>query len=217
MDLSQRFARLATVTAARWPVLWPVFRRPLRRMFDALAPEWDAARSGDRLRAFEAGLDTLPVAPRRALDLGTGTGDGAFVIARRWRETEVLGLDLSGPMVAEARAKTPPDLDGRVRFDAADASRLPIADDWADLVTLNNMIPFFDELARVTAPAGHVLIAYSRGPQTPIYVRSEQVRSELERRGFENVREVAAGSGTAVVGRRGGARRAARKENGADA
>jgi ubiquinone/menaquinone biosynthesis C-methylase UbiE len=206
MNVFQRFARLATVTVARQPWLWPLFRPPLRRMFDSIAPQWDANRSPDRTRAFEAALQDVPEAPRRAIDLGTGTGDGAFIIARRWRETDVLGLDLSERMVAEARAKTPPELTERVRFESADASRLPVAAASFDLVALNNMIPFLDELARVLAPGGHVVVAFSQGPRTPIYVPSQLLRAELERRGFEDVREIVAGAGTAVVARRGGAR-----------
>lgn len=202
MNLFQRFARLTTRVVAARPWLWPFFRRPLRRSFDAIAPQWDANRSPERLGAFAVGLDLLPAAPRRALDVGTGTGDAAFAVAWRWPEAEVLGVDFSERMVAEARAKTTPELRERVRFETADARRLPVADASFDLVGLNNMIPFVDELARVTAPGGHVLVAFSRGPQTPIYVPPAQLRAELERHGFEDVREVAAGTGTAIVARR---------------
>jgi ubiquinone/menaquinone biosynthesis C-methylase UbiE len=174
-------------------------------MFDAIAPQWDSRRRPERTVVFEAGLDLVPEAPGRALDLGTGTGDAAFLMARRWPETEVLGLDFSERMVDEARAKTPSELAGRVRFEAADARHLPLPDGSIDLVGMNNMIPFFDELARVIAPGGHVVVAYSQGPRTPIYVPSDRLRNELERSGFEDLQEVTAGPGTAMVGRRRGA------------
>ena len=70
-------------------------------------------------------------------------------------------------MIDEARAKTE---DDRVRYVVADAQQLPFEDGAFDLVTLGNMIPFFDELARVVAPGGRVLFAFSAGPSTPIYV-----------------------------------------------
>ena len=38
------------------------------------------------------------------------------------------------------------------------------------------MIPFFDELARVTAPGGYVVFSFSTGPETPIWVSSERLR-----------------------------------------
>lgn len=200
---SRQFARLTANAVARLPWLWPLFRGPVRRMFDALAPEWDASRSPDRIRALSAGLDTVAEAPRRALDLGTGTGDAAFEIARRWPTAEVLGVDLSERMIAEARAKSPPEFSRRVRFEAADARRVPALDATFDLVTLNNMIPFVDELARVTAPTGHVVIAFTNGAKTPIYVPGDRLRRDLEQHGFHDVREVVAQPGTVVVARRG--------------
>lgn len=203
MNVAQRFARLTATAVSRQPWLWPLFRGPLRRMFDSIASQWDANRSPERTLAFETGLELVPATPRRALDLGTGTGDGAFAMARRWPDADVLGIDFSEPMVTEARAKTPPELRDRVSFETADARHLPVADASVDLVAMNNMIPFFDELARVTAPGGHVLIAFSRGSQTPIYVPSERVRTELERRGFADIREVAIGPGMVIIARRG--------------
>jgi hypothetical protein len=67
---------------------------------------------------------------------------------------------------------------------------------------MNNMIPFFGELARVTAAGGYVAIAYSMGPQTPIWVPLERVRDELERRGFLHVADFAAGGGVSLLARR---------------
>jgi SAM-dependent methyltransferase len=102
-------------------------------------------------------------------------------------------------MLSEARRLTPPELADRVRFEAADAAALPYEDGAFDLVGLGNMIPFFDELARITAPGGAVLVSFSAGPQTPIYVPAERVRSELERRGFADFADFSAGNGTALL------------------
>ena len=71
-------------------------------------------------------------------------------------------------------------------------------------------IPFFDELTRVLAPGGHALFAFSSGSETPIYVPAEQLRGELERRGFVELAEFAAGRGTAIVAMKGPARDEAR-------
>ena len=61
------------------------------------------------------------------------------------------------------------------------------------------MIPFFDELGRVTAPGGHVLVAYSAGVETPIYVPPERLRAGLARVGFAEFAELSAGRGTVVL------------------
>jgi ubiquinone/menaquinone biosynthesis C-methylase UbiE len=199
--LGRRFARLVTVAVTRAPGLWPVFRRALRLQFHTLAPRWDMMVSPGQIAPYEAALDAVEP-PRRALDLGSGTGVGAFAIARRFPEAEVVGADLAEGMVEQACRKTPPELAGRVRFEVADAARLPYEDGAFDLVGLANMIPFFDELARVVAPGGAVVIAFSNGPGTPIYVPAERLRTGLSGRGFADFADFAAGNGTALLARK---------------
>jgi ubiquinone/menaquinone biosynthesis C-methylase UbiE len=199
----RKFARFATNVVVRRPTLWRLFRGPMRRQFEMLAPRWDTMRSPGHLASFEAALAHIEGSPRRALDLGTGTGEGAFAIARRFPAVEVVGVDLSDAMLAEARRKRPPELAGRVDFEVGDAARLPYEDGTFNLVTLANMIPFFDELARVSAPGGYALFAFSGGPQTPIYVPFERLRAELSRRGFTDFADFHAGQGTALLARRG--------------
>jgi SAM-dependent methyltransferase len=198
-DVAKRFARLATDAVVRRPALWRVFRAPLRLQFERLAPGWDARRTPGRVEAYEAALAAIPASPRRALDLGTGTGDGAFALAGRFPEAQVVGVDLAPAMVAEARRKTPAELRDRVTFSTGDASRLPFRDDEFDLVAMNNMIPFFDELTRILAPSGWAVFAFSAGAQTPIYVEPERLRRELARRGFAEFADFSAGSGTALA------------------
>jgi SAM-dependent methyltransferase len=193
----QRFARLVTTVVVRVPGAWRLFRGPLTRGFDRLAPSWEGRVSDEGLRPILAAVAGLPSPPARVLDLGTGTGRIARALAERWPEAEVVGADASTGMLDEARR-----LGGRVRYDAADASALPYPDGSFELVALNNMIPFFDELARVTAPGGHVAIAFGMGDRTPIYVPLDRVRSELERRGFAHVANFAEGGGTALLARR---------------
>jgi len=199
VNWGQRFARLATDVVVRRPALWGLFRRATRKQFDKLAPVWDARRDPVAFAPVTAALDTLSEPPRHVLDLGTGTGSVARLVSERFPEAEVVGVDLSEAMIEEARAKTE---EGRVRYVVADAQRLPFEDAAFDLVTLGNMIPFFDELARVVAPGGRVLFAFSAGPSTPIYVAPARLRAELGRRGFGSFEEFAAGRGTALFATR---------------
>ena len=198
MRLGQRFARFVTVTVTRFPWLWSVFRRPLARMFDRMAPTWDVSRvTPVHMAPLEAALARVENASR-ILDLGTGTGAAARVLAARWPDAEVTGADVSPEMVREAQARATSE---QQRYVVADASALPFADDAFDLVVLLNMIPFYDELARVTAPGGTVVLAYSRGAGTPIYTPFARSRAELERRGFASFEEAAGGAGTALLAR----------------
>jgi len=200
--LGRRYARAVTTAVVRRPRLWRLFRGPLRRQFDRLASTWETRIGPAHLDALRAALEQVPP-PRRALDLGTGTGLAAFAVARRFPQAEVIGVDLSPGMVEVATQRTPAELAGRVSFVEADASALPYPDGSCELVTLANMIPFFDELGRVLAAEGAVLVSYSRGPGTPIWVPPEVLRRELGRRGFTHFADFASGPATCLAARRG--------------
>jgi ubiquinone/menaquinone biosynthesis C-methylase UbiE len=198
---AQRFARLATDAVVRRPLLWRVLRRPLRAMFDGLAPTWETRIGPHHLWALELALEEV-LEPRRILDLGTGTGVVALALAERYGEAQVVGIDLSPGMIEEARRKLPPESAGRIRFEVGDASALDCSDGEFDLVVLSNMIPFFDELARVVAPGGTLVLSFSKGAETPIYVAPERLREELGRRGFAEFAEFSAEPATALRARR---------------
>jgi SAM-dependent methyltransferase len=200
--LGRRFARLATRVVVARPLLWRFFRGPLRVQFDRLAPVWETRRGPEALAPLAAALDRLEREPERALDLGTGTGKAARLVAERFPHCEVVGVDLAPRMVAEARGLLPPDLAGRVRFEVADASALPFPDGAFDLVVLLNMIPFFGELARVSAPGSSLVVASFSGPSTPIYTDHEVLRAKLAAVGFASFEGLAAGEGDALLARR---------------
>jgi len=193
---AQRFARFVTDAVVRRPAAWRVLRRPLRGMFDGLAPTWETRIGPHHLLALELALEDLPP-PGRVLDLGTGTGVVAKALAERYPEAEVVGIDLSPGMIDQARRQLPSGLEGRVRFEVGDASALDCPDGDFELVVLSNMIPFFDELARITAPGGTLVLSFSRGDETPIYVPFERLRDELGRRGFAEFAEFSAEPATA--------------------
>jgi ubiquinone/menaquinone biosynthesis C-methylase UbiE len=197
MTLGQWYARLATVVVVRSPRLWGLFRGRLVRGFDQLAPKWNTVlASPSRLDAINAALDGVAEPPQTILDLGTGSGSVARAVAARWPDAQVTGVDVSPGMIAEAQRHATTD---RERYQVADASALPFPDGAFELVALNNMIPFFDELARVTAPGGYVAIAYSRGPQTPIWVPLDRVRRELASREFTHFANFSAGEGRSLL------------------
>ncbi|HSS81309.1 MAG TPA: class I SAM-dependent methyltransferase [Gaiellaceae bacterium] len=201
-SLGRRVARMTTNAVVARPRLWGALRWLTRAQFDRLAPVWDSMRRPEAFAALERALETLPAAPKRVLDLGTGTGLAAFVAAQRFPEAEVVGIDLAPGMVEQASQRTPPELAGRVRFEQGDAARLPFEDGAFDLVQLANMIPFFDELARVTAPGGHLVLSFSAGPETPIWVPPERLRRELGVHGFTDFADFEAEGATALLARR---------------
>jgi SAM-dependent methyltransferase len=198
----QRFARMVTDAVVRRPALWRLFRRPLRAMFDGLAPTWETRIGAHHLWALDRALEEVATPPRRILDLGTGTGVVALALAERYPAAVVVGVDISGGMIDEARRKLSPELADRVSFEVGDAAALPFPDGDFDLVVLSNMIPFFDELARVTASEALLVLSYSRGDETPIYVPPDRLRRALESRGFTEFAEFSAPPATAFRARR---------------
>jgi ubiquinone/menaquinone biosynthesis C-methylase UbiE len=170
----------------------------VRFQFERLATVWDSMRMPDTFASYEAALREVDGPVRRALDVGTGTGAGARVLADLFPGAEIVGVDVSPGMIAEARRLQP-----GIAFVEGDAARLPFGDAEFDVVAHANMIPFLEETARVLRPGGWTVYAFSGGAQTPIYVAPERLRRELERRGFMDFAEIAAGRGNAVLARRG--------------
>jgi ubiquinone/menaquinone biosynthesis C-methylase UbiE len=197
MTIGQRWARIVTTVVVRVPFAWKLFRGNVTRTFDKLAPSWDTRMDDERLRPMRSAFAALPQAPARILDLGTGSGRVARVAKAQWPDADVVGADVSPGMIEEARQRSTGE-----RYDVADSAALPYDDGAFDLVTLNNMIPFFDEVGRVTGSGGHVVVAYTMGDKTPIYVPLDRVRAELERRGFAHVADFPAGPGVALLARK---------------
>jgi len=198
----RRFARVTTRAVVARPALWRLFRGPTRRQFGSLATTWEGRIGPEGLVPLGAALDRLSAPPHKVLDLGTGTGKAARVVAKRFADAEVVGVDLAPEMVEEAKRLLPAELVGRVSFEVADGASLPFPDGAFDLVVLQNMIPFFEELGRVTAPGGRAIFAFSRGAETPIWVPPEKLRARLGKVGFDDVEELAAGQGVAVLAAR---------------
>jgi SAM-dependent methyltransferase len=95
------------------------------------------------------------VSPRRALDVGTGTGRYLALLHEAGARF-VVGIDLSLPMLEHRQCATP-----RV---CGDACTLPFADGQFDLVCSSLMVgdvadlgPWITEATRVLAPGGHLV------------------------------------------------------------
>jgi ubiquinone/menaquinone biosynthesis C-methylase UbiE len=136
------------------------------RYFAEHAEEWDRIRS---LHVPEAEVERALLAaagpgPFRALlDIGTGTGRMLELFADRCERA--VGIDLSQPMLAVARANLDRAGISHARVRLGDALNLPVTRDSYDLVVIHQVLHFLDdparaiaEAARVVAPAGRLLI-----------------------------------------------------------
>jgi SAM-dependent methyltransferase len=201
----QLMGRTINAMIARAPFSWPLLRGWSHRFWQRAASTWGdrVNRSGpEYLAPLAAGLLHVRPEPERALDIGTGLGDGALLIAREFPHARVRGVDLSEEMVRRAQARIGLDPEGRVAFKVADAANLPFEEESFDLVAQLNMPPFFAEIARVLRPGGFVVIAASWGPRTPFYTPDSVLQRGFRRHRIEHIESGAAGNGTYVVARR---------------
>ena len=128
--------------------------------FDALADSYDRLRPVDEKwwELFELLVTEGDLAGRRTLDVGCGTGTFAAALAERGGK--VWGVDSSPEMLSQAQAKPT-----RARFKEGRAESLPFKDAWFERAVVRLAVHLlsredaFEEIARVLAPGGRLVIA----------------------------------------------------------
>ncbi|MDZ7304062.1 MAG: class I SAM-dependent methyltransferase [candidate division KSB1 bacterium] len=102
----------------------------------------------------------------RILDAGCGFGGTAMVLAKRFPDCEIVGIDLSEPLLHLANMNLQANgLEQRVKFELGDVERIPYADQSFDVVLSLNMVhivedpvQMLNEIERVLAPDGFLFI-----------------------------------------------------------
>jgi len=146
-----------TISWRRWLGMDATVRLPAREGYAVWANTYPP-RPHNRLMAAEQEIVESILrlaAPKRALDVGTGTGRYLRLlhgVGARF----VVGVDMSLPMLQHRQCATP-----RV---CGDACRLPFANGQFDLVCASLMVgdvadlnPWIEEAARMLAPGGHLV------------------------------------------------------------
>jgi SAM-dependent methyltransferase len=182
--------------AAHAPWLWGLIRGPVTGFWNRMARGWDSNESPGRTQALLVALDSVGE-PLRILEIGAGTGSGAAVLKARFPSAEITGVDLSPEMVRIATAKVP-----GVTFEPADAARLPFPDASFDLVAQNNVPVYFNEIDRVLAPEGRILVTSTFGPATPYYTPHKVLSRRFRKLGFGDLRSEQAPPGDWFLARK---------------
>ena len=201
--LVRALGRAVNSAVARFPWSWRLFSGLLRRFFDSVAVGWDErvrSDSPEYLEPLVAALDRLEASPGRILDIGTGTGAAALELADRYPDVEVVGIDISAEMVAQAKAKAA-DRSAPVRFLVADIASFEDEEGF-DLIVMLNMPPFFDRVIALLRPEGFVVNASSFGSRTPFFTPPALLERGFERRGVRTVAVGQVGLGTYYLARR---------------
>ena len=134
--------------------------------FDRIAPSYDSWAGGQHERVAARLVDVAaPQKGEQVLDVGTGTGLVAHLVAPRVSPGSVIGIDLSDNMLALARSKK----SKNVQFLGMAAERLVFKPETFDLVTMGEALAYLgdpnDALAetrRVLREGGRLAVSNQR-------------------------------------------------------
>ncbi len=144
----------------------------IRKFADRAAKSYDLAAilQKEVLDRLLQRLQWIRHRPETVVDLGCGTGGAIRALQRTYPRARIVGLDLSLPMLFEARKRYR--AWSKRRLVAGDLERLPFADASFDLVFSSLALPWCNdlpaalrELARIARP-GALLLFSSFGPDT---------------------------------------------------
>lgn len=145
-------------------------KEQVEHMFDSIAGKYDFLN-----RSLSLGIDTIwrkkainclkEVAPKRILDVATGTADLA-IAALRLNPDKVVGIDLSAQMLEYGKQKLQDkNLLDKIELVKGDSERLPFSDGSFDAVTVafgvrnfENLQAGINEMYRVLRPGGKMAV-----------------------------------------------------------
>jgi malonyl-CoA O-methyltransferase len=128
-------------------------------------------------------LRPVQLKPKMVADIGAGTGLSLHALERRYRQSQILAVDIADEMLKQARRKGSRFL-GRQRFVCGDAEQLPLRDNSVDLLFSNLTLQWcndaeqaYREFARALAPGGLLLFS-TFGPDTLIELRESFAKAD---------------------------------------
>ncbi len=181
-----------------------------RMLLDAMdeTARWEATK---QLRAWER--THLSLRPgQRLLDVGCGLGDAAVALSADLGDTgEVVGIDGSSVMLAEARARAA-DARCAVRFAVGDAGALDEPNGSFDAVRSERMLQWVPdpdravaEMARVVRPGGLVCLADSDWSTLDFDIGDDDIRRRVRATfGVDRDRQMTVGGRLGSVAERAG-------------
>ncbi len=131
---------------------------------DRMSERYDHALAISR-EALQAGMHELitymPQKPNLILDVCTGTGAVALILAHELPQAVIHGVDISLRMLDKARKKAESNQVTNIVWQREDAQKLSYRDNSFDLVVTANAPVYIDELARVVRERGNLCIWFS--------------------------------------------------------
>lgn len=145
-------------------------KKQVEQMFDNISPKYDLLN-----RILSGGIDiqwrkdvikmVQAAKPATILDIATGTGDLAIMMAKN-TNAQITGLDLSAGMLEVGRKKVDAEgLNNRITMIQGDSENLPFDDNTFDCITVSfgvrnfeNLEKGLSEIRRILKPGGTFII-----------------------------------------------------------
>jgi malonyl-CoA O-methyltransferase len=135
----------------------PLNCKDVQRRFDRAASHFDSAdfvHSVTRDGLF-ARLEAIVIDARTVIDLGSATGSGHRLLARRFHRAHIISVDLAHNMLVQARRKKSWYV--RSSLVQANAEAMPFCDQSVDVVFANLLLPWATDPAHIFAEVARVL------------------------------------------------------------
>jgi demethylmenaquinone methyltransferase/2-methoxy-6-polyprenyl-1,4-benzoquinol methylase len=151
-------------------------KEQVAKMFDAISKNYDGLN-----RVISFGIDikwrkkVVEIIgqndPKQILDIATGTGDLALMMAKL-NPDRIVGLDISAGMLAVGKQKiAKANLSDKIEMIVGDSEEMPFKDDTFDAITVSfgvrnfaNLEKGVTEIARVLKPTGVLVILETSNP-----------------------------------------------------
>ena len=150
--------------------------RGLPNRYDLLAELLSFGQNGRWRTAMVDAVAAMDPAPRRVLDVATGTAGVALMLSERTRAT-ITGVDLTEQMLRRGRERIARrDKADRIQLLVARGEQLPFPDDAFDAVTFTYLLRYvadpaatIRELGRVVRPGGVIANLEFAVPTNPVW------------------------------------------------
>jgi len=166
-------------------------KEQVAKMFDAISKNYDSLN-----RVISFGIDVRwrkkviqligENNPKRILDLATGTGDLAIMMADL-KPKEIVGLDISAGMLSVGKEKIAnKKLSKLIKMVLGDSENIPFEDNYFDAITVSFGVRNFEnldkglkEILRVLKPGGTFVVLETAVPTKTPYKQGYQIHSKF--------------------------------------
>jgi ubiquinone/menaquinone biosynthesis methyltransferases len=156
-----------------------VSEKDVQKTFDKIAGNYDKLNSimslGTHQKWRQKATEKIDIAPKKILDLCCGTADWTIMLAKRYPQAQIIGMDFSQEMLKIAQQKVGHSKAINIVLESGDAMNLRYADNSFDAVTIGfglRNVPdanqVLQEIYRVLKPGGQLICLEAFKVETPV-------------------------------------------------